>query len=229
MRSRCRRLPRRRAWSSTSRPCPPPRDWQALLRALHHRPMSHEPPGPDDPQETQPFAPAEYRPPPPAPTERIHAPRSRRPPPSLYAFLGLLLLAGVLIGFVVGHFAGRSSGTARDPSLVLFEPASSTTPFAGAQFTASTYDAQRGICDKTRLKQFLRADQRRFQAWVQLVGIDASQFDAFVDRMETARLTSLSPVTDHGCFTSGDCPFAFQAVLAQGTPVWRDPAEGHIV
>jgi len=192
--------------------------------------MSHEPPGPGDPQETQPVAPEGFAlPPPPAPTERIYAPRSRRPPPSLFAFLGLLLLAGVLIGFVFGHFVGRPSGTGRDPNLVLFEPASSTTPFAGAQFTSSTYDPQRGVCDKARLKQFLRADQRRFNAWKRLVGIDTSRFDAFVDRLETARLTSLSPVTDHGCSASGDCPFAFQAVLAPGTPVWRDPAQGHIV
>ncbi len=193
--------------------------------------MSHEPPDRLDPQETQALAPDTYQPPPPPPpTERIYAPRSsRRPPPSLFALLGLLLLAGVLIGFVIGHFVGRPSGTTRDPNLVSFEPASSTTPYAGAQFTQSTFDPQRGVCDKARLKQFLRADQRRFQAWVQLAGIDAGHFDSFVDRMDTARLTTLSPVTDHGCFDSGDCPFAFQAVLAPGTPVWRDPAQGHIV
>jgi hypothetical protein len=182
---------------------------------------------PDDPQPTQPFTAEPSRPP--APTERIRLPRDHRPPPSLWAFLGLLVLAGLLIGFVFGHFVGRPSGAGRDANLVAFESASSTIPFAGAQFTASTFDAQRGMCDKTRLKQFLRADQKRFNAWVRLVGIDASQFDAFVDRLETARLTSLSPVTNHGCFSSGECPFAFQSVLEAGTPVWRDPVLGRIV
>src|SRR5581483_5931086 len=146
-------------------------------------------------QETQPVVPAEAYHPPPPPTERIRVAQQHRPPPSLWAFLGLLVLAGVLIGFVVGHFAGRPSGGARDPNIVLFEPAGSTTPFAGAEFTGSTFNPQTGMCDKARLKQFLRADQRKFNAWVRLTGITDSQFDAFVDRLETARLTSLSPVT----------------------------------
>src|SRR2546426_11649334 len=112
--------------------------------------MSQEPPGPEDPQETQPVArEPSFRLP--APTERIYAARQHRPPPSLWAFLGLLLLAGILLGFVVGHFVGRPSGNARDPNLVVFESASSTIPFAGGQFTASTYDPQRGLCDKTKL------------------------------------------------------------------------------
>jgi hypothetical protein len=193
--------------------------------------MSQQPPGPDDPQATQPVAPGSsysLPPPPPPPTERIPLPRDHRPPPSLWALLGLLVAAGILIGFVFGHFVGRPARSGVDPNLILFESASSTIPFPGAQFTASTYDAQRGTCDKTKLKQFLRADQRRFNAWLRLVGINASQFDAFVDRLETARLTSLSPVTNHGCSAS-QCPFSFQSVLAAGTPVWRDPVAGHIV
>ena len=189
--------------------------------------MSQEPPGPSDPHETQPVSEEPYRPPP-LPTERIRAPRQHRPPPSLWAFLGLLVAAGVLIGFVFGHFTARGSGPARDANLVVFEPAGSASPFAGAQFTGSTFNPLTGMCDKARLKQFLRADQRRFKAWTQLVGTDAGGFDAFVDRLDTARLTTLSPVTDHGCLDS-DCPFSFQAVLAAGTPVWRDPAQGHIV
>jgi len=183
---------------------------------------------PDDPQVTQPVPPepAGRRP---APTERIRVARQRRPPPSLWAFLGLLVGAGLLIGFVLGHFIGRPRSVAFDPNLVLFEPASSTIPFAGAEFTANTFDPQRGTCDRARLKQLLRADQRRFNAWIRLVGIDATQFDAFVDRLETAKLAGLSPVTNHGCFASGECPFSFQSVLASGTPVWRDPAQGRIV
>jgi hypothetical protein len=187
--------------------------------------MPEEPP---DPQETQPVSGEAYEAPPSMPTERLRVSRQHRPPPSLWAFLGLLVLAGVLIGFVFGHFTGRSSGLARDPNLVVFEPAGSSTPFPGAQFTASTFNPQTAMCDKSRLKQFLRADQHRFNAWVQLTGTTASDFDAFVDRLETARLTMLSPVTDHGC-TDADCPFSFQAVLQAGTPVWRDPQQGHIV
>jgi hypothetical protein len=166
----------------------------------------------------------------PAPTERIRPLRAQhRPPPSLWAFLGLLVLVGILIGFVFGRLLGHSSAPVRDANAVFYESASSTTPFVGAEFTASTYDPQRGMCDKARLKQYLRADQRRFTAWLRLAGTDAAQFDAFVDRLDTARLTTLSPVTDHGCYGSGDCPFSFQAVLAAGTPVWRDPAQGRIV
>ena len=186
-----------------------------------------QPPGPDDPQATQPVSPGpEYRP---QPTEPIRVSGPRRPPPSLWAFLGLLLLAGILIGFVVGRFVGRPSAERPASGTVLFESASSTFPFPGAQFTASTYDAQRGMCDKAKLKQFLRADTKRFNAWVRLVGITADEFDSFVNRLETARLTSLSPVTNHGCYESGECPFSFQSVLAPGTPVWRDPVRGHIV
>jgi hypothetical protein len=192
--------------------------------------MSQEPPGPPDPQETQPVAPPPepYRPPP-APTERIPIAQRQGPPPGVWALLGLLVLAGVLMGSILGHFTAKPSGSARDPNLVLYEPAGSTTPFAGAQFTASTFNPQTGQCDKARLKQSLRANPRKFHAWLQLVGIDESRFDSFVDHLETARLTSLSPVTDHGCLDGGDCPFAFQAVLASGTPVWRDPQQGHIV
>jgi hypothetical protein len=191
--------------------------------------MSQQPPGPDDPQSTQPVPPeAGLRSPP--PTERLRVDRSQhRPPPSLWAFLGLLVLAGILIGYVFGHFVGRPSPEGPDSNLVLFESASSTIPFPGAQFTASTYDAQRGTCDKTKLKQFLRADEKRFNAWLRLVGISAGDFDGFVNRLETARLTTASPVTNHGCYKNGRCPFSFQSVLAAGTPVWRDPVRGHIV
>src|SRR5690348_15408240 len=106
---------------------------------------------PDDPQETQPVAPG------PVgrglmPTERLRM-RQRRPPPSLWALLGLLVAAGILIGFVLGHFIGRPGRVAFDPNLVLFESASSTIPFAGAEFTANTFDPQRGACNKARLKQ----------------------------------------------------------------------------
>src|SRR3982074_1551767 len=125
--------------------------------------MSQQPPGPEDPPKTQPVAPetapaapGPYTPPPPPPTERKRLPRDRRPPPSLWALLGLLVAAGILIGFLFGHFVGRPSRAAADPNLLLFEPAPPTIPFPGAAFTASTYDPQRGMCDKAKLKQFLR-------------------------------------------------------------------------
>ena len=187
-------------------------------------------PPPDDPFETQPVAAGEgFRSPP--PTERLRVARGPGggPPPALWVFLGLLLLAGMLIGFVFGHFIGRPGGQTPGENLVLFETASSVIPFPGAQFTSTTFDERRGLCDKTKLKQFLRADQRRFDAWIKLVGISAAEFDPFVNRLETGKLTSLSPVTNHGCFSSGECPFAFQSVLAPGTPVWRDPVRGRIV
>jgi hypothetical protein len=156
-------------------------------------------------------------------------PDAHRPPPSLWALLGLLVLAGILIGFVFGHFLGGSGKGTPDANVVVFESVSTTMPFPGGAFTASTFDPQKGSCDKARLKQFLRADPRRFNAWLKLVGITAADFDSFVDRLETARLTNLSPVTNHGCFDGGPCPFAFQSVLAAGTPVWRDPVQGRIV
>jgi hypothetical protein len=193
--------------------------------------MSDLPPGPGDPQETQPVRPetAAFRAPPPTERLRVAQGPPRRPPPALWVFLALLVLAGILIGFVFGRFIGRPADKVPGENLVLFESASSVIPFAGAQFTSTTYDERRGICDKARLKQLLRADQKRFTAWIKLVGITAAEFDSFVNRLETGKLTSLSPVTNHGCFASGECPFSFQSVLAPGTPVWRDPVQGRIV
>jgi hypothetical protein len=170
-------------------------------------------------------------PPPIAPTEHIYVPPPPPPPGRTWIAIVVLVLAGIAAGFALGHFVGRRPPGVPDSSLVLFESASSTFPIRGAEFTEPAFDEQRGSCDRAKLKQFLRADQRRFKAWLTLVKISESQFDSFVDGLQTRVLPSLQPVTNHGCYGSGDgpCPFAIQSVLAAGTPVWWDPVESRIV
>src|SRR5438034_1214889 len=56
----------------------------------------------------------------------------------------LVLLAGLGVGFAAGHFIGRPNGKVPGENLVFFEPASMTFPIAGAAFTQTTYDQQRG-------------------------------------------------------------------------------------
>lgn len=192
--------------------------------------MTSQPPEPVDPQSTQPMR-GDVPPPPAAPTEQIFVPPPPPPPGRLWVVMVLLVLAGTAAGFALGHFIGRPARGVPDANLVLFEPASSTFPVQGAEFTASAYDEQRGSCDKAKLKQFLRADSRRFQAWLKIVGISESEFDSYADRLQTRILPSLTPVTNHGCYGSaqGPCPFAVQSVLAAGTPVWWDPVKAQIV
>ncbi len=143
----------------------------------------------------------------------------------------LVFVLGLGGGFVAAQFVGQDDDRVPDEDLVFFESASTTFPIEGAQFTRSTYNAQNEQCDKEALKQYLRADPRRFRAWLDLQGITESQFDGFVDRLETRILTEPTAVTNHGCFAEGEgpCPFAIQSVLGSGTPVWFDPTQNRVV
>jgi hypothetical protein len=157
---------------------------------------------------------------------------SAPPPRSRQALIfALVFLLGLGGGFVLAQFIGRSDDRVPDENLVLYETASMTFPVEGAQFTRSTYNPETKQCDKEALKRFLRADPRRFKAWIDLQGITEDQFDGFVDRLETRITTGLTAFTNHGCFREGDgpCPFALQSVLAPGTPVWFDPVQQRVV
>ena len=170
--------------------------------------------------------------PPPTATTPLYLPDE--PPPGrgrqllLYMLVFLLGLAG---GFAIAQFMGEEEDRLPDPDLVFYENASMTFPIDGAAFTDSTYDSDERKCDKELLKQSLRADDHRFDAWLDLQEITESQFDAFVDRLETRILDKPTPVTNHGCFAEGggECPFAIQSVLGPGTPVWFDPQQDKIV
>jgi hypothetical protein len=144
----------------------------------------------------------------------------------------LLLLLGLAGGFAIAQFVGRSDDKVPDDELVLYEHALSTFPVDGAQFTRSAFDVQKRKCDPELLKRYLRADRNhRFEAWLDLEEISESQFDAFVDRLETRILSAPTPVTNYGCFADGEgpCPFSIQSVLGPGTPVWFDPQQNRIV
>lgn len=143
----------------------------------------------------------------------------------------LVLVLGLAGGFGIAQFFGGDDDRIPDEDLVLFENASSIFPIEGAQFTQSTFDLQTQKCDAELLKQRLRADRHRFEAWLELQGITEGEFDAFVDRLETQILSEATPVTNYGCFPEGEgsCPFAIQSVLAKGTPVWYDPEQQRIV
>lgn len=141
----------------------------------------------------------------------------------------LVFVLGLGGGFVAAQFIGQDDDRIPDEDLVLFEPAGMTFPIEGAQFTQSTFNAQNEQCDKEALKRYLRADERRFRAWLDLQGITESQLDAFVGRLETRILTDPISVTNHGCFADGPCPFAIQSVLGAGTPVWFDPTQNRVV
>jgi hypothetical protein len=193
-----------------------------------------EPPAEQTSEQTVRFTPAQPPPPPPSePTQAMYA----MPPPGggggqrLALIVVLVLLVGLAAGYALGRFLGRPDPKVPDESLILYEPASMDFPIAGAAFTRSTYDEQSRRCDNGLLKQYLRADERRFKAWIDLQGITEDRFDAFVDRLETRILDRPRPVTNHGCYGEGDgpCPFAFQSVLAAGTAVWEDPEERRIV
>lgn len=143
----------------------------------------------------------------------------------------MVLVLGLAGGFGIAQFFGGDDDRIPDEDLVLFENASSTFPIEGAAFTQSTFDLQSQRCDAELLKQRLRADRHRFEAWLELQGITEGEFDAFVDRLETRILSEATPVTNHGCFADGEgpCPFELQSVLAEGTPVWYDPEQQRIV
>jgi hypothetical protein len=171
------------------------------------------------------------RPPPPSATQPLYV-GSPPPPRGRQALIfALIFLLGLGGGFVLAQFIGNDDDRIPDADLVLYESATTTFPIEGAAFTRSTFDLQRQECDKDALKQFLRADPRRFRAWLDLQDITENQFDRFVDRLETRILTEPTAVTNHGCFAGGDgpCPFTIQSVLGPGTPVWFDPTQQRVV
>jgi hypothetical protein len=182
---------------------------------------------PRDPDHTQQFSSGGGASPP-----TMTAPIRLPPPPprgrSIVIFV-LVFLLGLGGGFAASQVYGHRTAKLPDASVVLYENASSSFPVAGAAFTDSTYDASRKQCDKELLKRYLRADPRRFKAWLDLQQITESEFDAFVDRLQSQLLLKATPVTNHGCFPSGACPFAIQSVLGAGTPVWFDPQQQRIV
>lgn len=171
--------------------------------------------------------------PPPGATQPLYVGSDGGPPSRgrLAAIYALILLLGLGGGFVLAQFIGGEDTRLPDDDWVLYESAATSFPLEGAQFTRSTYNASTQECDKELLKQLLRADQRRFDAWLDLQDITVSEFDAFVDRLETRILTEPVAVTNHGCFGEGDgpCPFAIQSVLGPGTPVWFDPEQSRVV
>ncbi len=182
-------------------------------------------------EETQAFT-APGRTPPPTATQPLYVDSPPPPPRGRQALIfGLIFLLGLGGGFVLAQFIGNDDERIPDENLVLYESATSTFPVEGAAFTRSTFDLQRQECDKEALKQFLRADPRRFRAWLNLQGIREREFDDFVDRLETRILNEPTAVTNHGCFASGDgpCPFTVQSVLGPGTPVWFDPTQNRVV
>lgn len=160
------------------------------------------------------------------------APIYMPPPPGGRSFVIFLLvfLLGGAAGFgasqIVSH---RTKPKVSDSALVLYENAAMSFPFAGAAFTASTFDQASKTCNRDLLKQYLRADPRRFKAWIDLEQVTAADFDAFVARLQSQILVKATPVTNHGCFPNGECPFAFQSVLGPGTSVWFDPQQNRIV
>jgi hypothetical protein len=172
--------------------------------------------------------------PPPTVTTRLPGPIGRPPnrgPRRQALILLIVLLLGMGFGFAGSQLFGGGEDKVPDEDLVLYESASTTFPVEGAEFTRSTFDVQKGKCDKTILKQSLRDDTRAFNAWRDLQEIEAAEFDAFVDRLQTRILNEPTPVTNYGCFPDGEgpCPFAIQSVLGKGTPVWFDPEEQRIV
>jgi hypothetical protein len=169
--------------------------------------------------------------PPPGATQPLYVGDSGLPPTRgrQALIIALAVLIGLGGGFAIAQFVGQKDERIPDEDLVLYESSTTTFPIDGAQFTRSTFNLQTQKCDKESLKQFLRADQKRFDAWLDLQGITASQFDSFVDRLETQILTEPTAVTNHGCFADGPCPFAIQSVLGPGTPVWFDPDQNRVV
>lgn len=207
-------------------------------------PMSTEPPArpPDEPEPsaTQPLGaeptqrmarPPSGPPRPPAPTQPMYAQSSGRPGRrggNPFVWL-LFLLVGLGGGFLISQQLSKTDPRIPSEDLVLFEPASSSFPIDGAQFTQTTFEPQTGACNKESLKAFLRSDQRRLEAWLGLQQITQAQFEDFVNRLETRILRGSTSVTNYGCFADGPCPFGIQSVLATGTPVWWDPVQNRYV
>jgi uncharacterized protein DUF6777 len=194
--------------------------------------MSDRPDREDRPADETVAMPSPAGPPPPTATQPMYTSSPPPPPRSRQALIiGLVLLLGLGGGFALAQFFGGDDDRIPDEDLVLYETASSGFPVAGAAFTQSTYDASRKECDKEAMKRFLRADPRRFEAWLDLQEITEAEFDAFVDRLQTRIVDRITHVTNHGCFAEGEgpCPFTVQSVLAPGTPVWFDPVGNRIV
>jgi hypothetical protein len=140
----------------------------------------------------------------------------------------LILLLGLAGGFAISQFAAGDDDTLPDPDLVFYESASTSFPIEGARFTDSTFDESKQECDRELLKRLLRADDHRFQAWLDIQELTEAEFDGFVDRLQTRVLEKATPVTNYGCFEEGEgeCPFSIQSVLGPGTAVWVDPQQG---
>jgi hypothetical protein len=143
----------------------------------------------------------------------------------------IVLLLGMGFGFAASQLFAGGGKDLPDEDLVLYESASTSFPVEGAEFTRSAFDVQTGKCDKTIMKQSLRDDVRRFNAWRDLQEIDSAEFDTFVDALSTRIIDEPTPVTNYGCFPDGEgaCPFSVQSVLGKGTPVWFHAKERRIV
>lgn len=189
--------------------------------------------GPEPSPPTQPLPAEPPPPPPPTATQPLPAEPPGSPPGRNRILIGVLV-ALVLFGggFIVAQFfGGETDSRIPDENLVLYEPAGMVFPVEGAAFTRSTYDPDTKTCNKELLKRYLRGDERRFAAWLELVDIRRDQFDGFVDQLETRILPASLPVTNHGCFREGEgrCWFAIQSVLAPGTPVWYNPTTREVI
>lgn len=142
------------------------------------------------------------------------------------------------IALVFGGGFLTATLTADEPLLdeaqtVHYETASSIFPVEGAQFTQPFDDPEdpEAGCDKEAFKRFLNADPHRKEAWLEVLGVEEEDFEEFVDRLVSARLTEPTHVTNHGCFPEGEgpCPFEVHSVLAAGTLVLADPETDQIV
>ena len=104
--------------------------------------------------------------PPPTATTPLPGPMGRPPnrgPRRQALILLIVLLLGMGFGFAGSQLFGGGEDNVPDEDLVLYESASTSFPVEGAEFTRSTFDVQKGKCDKTILKQSLRDDARRVQ------------------------------------------------------------------
>lgn len=119
------------------------------------------------------------------------------------------------------------SQTADEPLLeeervVLYEAPQSAFPVAGGAFAPSFYNESTGRCELDKFVTFMDENPERKQAWLEILDLSESDFGPLMDRLQEARVTEHTAVTNHG-YRDGKW-FEVNSVLAPGTPVMIDPA-----